>query len=270
MTLKEIIKWFTPPVLIEAQRTIRGKSLLRFVWEGVYPSFPQVPLRADGHDSSAWLAHSRSQSAFFLDRWREKPILPDHVWMTHAQLPLLVAATAGGQRRLRILDFGGGIGVSYAALRSCLVDQLRVEYHIVEGQKSCEKGEELFRGVQDVYFHPTIPKGEFDLIYSCEALQYVEDFAGLLRQLADYRASHLFLASLPAGDVPRFASSQVNFVASSVRCWFFNLPEIVEILAEREYQLVYQSCTDRVYNMSNFPPTHRLPRHCNLLFRLAG
>jgi putative alpha-1,2-mannosidase len=71
---------------------------------------------------------------------------------------------------------------------------------------------------------------------------------------------------VPAGDIPTFVSGQLNVPGSVLPVWFFNLQELIGKVEALGYRLAFKSALDRVFDMSNFPPTHQLHRQCNLLF----
>ena len=268
MTAKDAVKWLTPPILIEAQRFLRGTRLRRHIWEGIYPGFHDVPVFGPGHDSPHWLENSLGLTKHFLRAWRQERSIPAHVWAMRSLMPLAAAMIAPANGKLRVLDFGGGMGTDYICLRSCLDAAVCVDYHVVDGEQSCAYGDELFQGDRSISFHRRLPSdiGPVNLVYSSQALQYVDDFVSLLTSLAAYQAPYFMLVSVPVGEAPRFATAQINFPDTCVPYWFFNRTEMLDLMDHLGYRRIYVSCPDRIYDMDNFPVTHRVPQHTNWLF----
>jgi putative methyltransferase (TIGR04325 family) len=234
----------------------------------VYRSYAEVPVHGPGHDSPIWLRSSRELTEGFATAWRARPELPQHVWALRSLMPLLASVIAEERGRVRILDFGGGMGTDYACLRSCLPEGVAVEYHLVDSERSGATGGEIFRGDSQIRFHSALPRGlgPLDLVYTSQAMQYVEDFAGLLRELAAYKARYFMFVSLPLSAGERFATGQINIPDTVIPYWFFGKAELLELMRSLGYRLAYMSVPDRVYDMENFPPERRVPKHTNLLF----
>jgi len=202
------------------------------------------------------------QSALDKDEWLINS-LPNGL------LPLVAALSKENKRPLRILDFGGGMGVGFLSMIKCLPAQTGFEFHIVEDEESCSACSKMFRDFSNLHFHSSLPAtlADVDIVHLCSALQYIEDYQALLGELAKLRPKYVFLVSLQAGNNPTFASAQLNFEDGSVvPCWFFNLNEIIQLMNENGYELFYKSDTDRKYDMSNFDERFRVSRYCNLLF----
>ena len=263
-----------------------------FIWDGIYDSFDQVPVGGDGFASEAWLGD--------MERYTRKAVaavrgddagVPENVPQYHALLALLVASLASLDRRVRVLDFGGGMGIGAANVRRCIeagsaleyviVDNdesgehrgdlrgVPVDYLIVDNDESCERGRRLLREFPWVKFVTELPQdvGAVDVVVLSSVLQFVEKYEELLERLAKFAPSFWLFTFVPAGEIPTFASAQLNVPGSVLPVWFFNLRELIEKVEALGYQLIFKSTLDRVFDMSNFPLTHQLSRQCNLLFR---
>jgi hypothetical protein len=84
--------------------------------------------------------------------------------------------------------------------------------------------------------------------------------------LAALRAPWLVLARTAAGDIPTFATRQLNLPGQVIPYWFVNRNEIIDLLRGEGYQLALEGLADREYDQSNFPPAYRIGRMRNLLF----
>lgn len=249
-----------------------------FIWDGVYANFGDVPALGKGFASEAWLDD--------MERYTRKALtaldnednfeVPENVPQYYALLSLLVASLPASDRPVRVLDFGGGMGIGAANVRRCASIHTKLEYLVVDTEESCERGRRLlkeFSGLDGnscvVKFMSELPRDveSVDVIVLSSVLQFVEEYEKLLSDLAAFRPSHWFFTFLPAGDIPTFASAQLNVPGSVLPVWFFNVEELVQKIEALGYRLVFKSALDRVFDMSNFPATHQLSRQCNLLFR---
>jgi putative methyltransferase (TIGR04325 family) len=267
--LKDFIKALTPPILINAQRRIRGRQPLRFFWRGVYRSFGEVPAKGRGFRNTIWLESARTTAEQWLKMSRRERKLCRDIPLVHSLLPMLAALKLQEGKTFRILDFGGGMGVGYIAMVGCLAEHQAIEYHIVDNAETCEIGEALFRSEAQLHFHSVVPTDlrDVSVVYFSTSLQYVEDYPGLLRQLAGLRPKFFLFVKLQAGDNPTYVSGQLNFEDQSiVPCWFFNMEELLILMRSLHYELVFRSTTDRTYDMSNFESRYQVSRYCNLVF----
>lgn len=146
---------------------------------------------------------------------------------------------------------------------------MQLEYLVVDNRESCERGRELLRDFPSVRFMSELPRDieSVDVMVLSGVLQFVEEYEKLLSDLSAYKPLHWLFSFLPAGEIPTFASAQLNVPGSVLPVWFFNVNELVQKIEALGYQLIFKSALDRVFDMSNFPLTHQLPRQCNLLFR---
>ena len=237
-----------------------------FIWDGVYTNFGEVPTMGQGFESDAWLGDMEQYTrtaveALRGDRARVAPNVPQY----HALLSMLVASS----RPARVLDFGGGMGVGFANVRRSIAAEMPLEYLIVDNRESCERGRRLLRDFPSVRFMSELPRDveSVDVMVLSGVLQFVEEYENLLNDLSALKPSHWLFTFVPAGDVPTFVSAQLNVPGSVLAVWFFNLDELVQKIEALGYRLIFKSALDRVFDMSNFPLTHQLPRQCNLLFR---
>lgn len=250
-----------------------------FIWDGVYESFDQVPVVGQGFASDAWLADMERYTRTAVTALdRDGSEIPTNVPPYHALLALVISTLPVMDRPVRVLDFGGGMGIGFANVRRCIATGIGLEYLIVDNEESCERGRRLLKAVQEnvraqdfssVKFMSELPRDveSVDVIVLSGVLQFVEEYEKLLSDLSAFRPSFWFFGFLPAGDIPTFASAQLNVPGSVLPAWFFNVEELTQAIEKSGYQLVFKSALDRVFDMSNFPLTHQLPRQCNLLFR---
>ncbi len=114
-----------------------------------------------------------------------------------------------------------------------------------------------------------VPRGRFDVLYVSSALQYVEDWRGLLRDLLAHRPDHVLFANVSAGDIPTYATAQLNVRGSVIAYWFLNLGDLSSLLRGEGYVLRTSTLSDRRLVGFAVPPTHRIDRGHNLLFELT-
>lgn len=246
------------------------------IWEGIYDSFDDARADAIGSGFSgevyrARSLHSAQECLAALNATRPIPFLLKQRSML---LPPVVAMLLERRGPLRILDFGGGLGIGFMTLSESISHNSgAIEYTIVEIREVCETGREPMSHRQVVYMDSLPSQGEFDLVHSASALQYIEDWKLALKSLSNYGAEYILLSDVFAGSIPTFVTLQ-NYYESRIRHWFLNLDELLKLVSSLDYRLVMKSFVNARRHgaedglpMANFPASHRLEQSLHLLFR---
>ena len=273
MDIKRLAKRWMPPILVDWYRTFKyGRPYQGYIWEGIYRNYRDVPVVGAGYAEDRLTQETLAYTINVLAASRRYRFIPTEVMGEHAFLPLLVSILGRDRNTVSILDFGGGMGVDYIHLVNSVVHAKDVDYHIVENRSVCEAGSRLFENDSRIHFYPALPTGlaKVDIIYMCSALQYIENYADLLKALSDYHPEYFLFVKLSAGDIPTYATDQTNLPVTRIAYWFINVREIESLMSKNGYSLIFKSALEREYDQNNFPAEYRLKRACNLLFRRAG
>ena len=137
-----------------------------------------------------------------------------------------------------------------------------IDYHIIELEWACREGSRVFARDPRIHFHQSPPATlpDVDIVLVKNALEYVEDYAAVLKMLCGYRATWFLFVELHAGDFPTYASTQLNMPGTVIPCWFTNADEIVGIMKQAGYVLSFKDVmSEPVPSQRNFPEAFRLP-----------
>lgn len=183
-------------------------------------------------------------------------------------LPAACAGLLPHPGPIRILDFGGAIGLAFAYLLGRLRGIYDLEFHVVELPNLVEEGRKFWSDVAPIHFHldiPQFPNG-LDVLHLSGVLPYIDDWQGLLKRLLALRPKRVVFSCLAVVDCPSFATRQLNLPGQVLAYWFLNATELKNVVKEEGYELVYERRYGGVYDMSNFPPMHRLEQMTTLWF----
>ena len=234
-----------------------------YVWEGVYTHRRDVPTHRAEYTGEL-IDEMVATTTRALEQWRagHKPVL----W--HDALALIAGAASAGQRRLSVVDFGGGPGSAYVQLISSLPQSTEIDCTVVDSEEIVARGRALFEGDRRIRFVTSLTDAprQPDIVYLNSVLPYIDDYAQVLERLAALQPRFMFLARLAAGANPTFASRQLNLPGRVFAYWFHNLDELIGILDRCGYAAVSHSYSEHHYDLSNFPETHRTGRFRNVLF----
>jgi putative methyltransferase (TIGR04325 family) len=256
---------------VKARVSALAKRLRRSVaretphWEGVYSSPSQVEESGPGFGGDTWLSMTRNFTVEAIARSSAGTLC--ELVRSDVQM-LAVVCTTFGDAPVRILDFGGGMGIGYVLLRGALSARAKLDYAVLEGERVCEGGESLLRDRSELRFLRELPaNGTFDIVYASSSMQYIQELDSLLARFAAYRPRFVLFGDVPAGDVPTFWCAQLTVPGSRIAYSFLSLSSLVDAMAKLGYALVVRGVTERAIHVDNLPATHRVPRTSNLLFQ---
>jgi putative methyltransferase (TIGR04325 family) len=244
------------------------------IWEGIYKSFAECPKCGEGFASERWALQEteRINKLKAAIKNSKTPI----VGYKMSLLPFLAALVSANSKehKVKILDFGGGLGSTYLYVTSGCIERQIIDFFIVDSGNICRKGKELFKNDNKIHFYSSLPKDvqSFDIIHLGSSIQYVEDWKQLLRDFAKYNAEYILFADLPAGKIPTYATVQ-NYYESKIPYWFFNTNDIIDTMNTIDYTLLFKSAyiekrlgKKQPLPQDNFPAEYRAGDSCNMLF----
>ncbi|MFN3667324.1 MAG: methyltransferase, TIGR04325 family [Sediminibacterium sp.] len=246
------------------------------IWEGIYESFEEADtfVTGKGFEGDIYSERTFNAAKECLDSLKNgKPIAGFHKQRSN-MLPPVVAMmfSKHSYSPLRILDFGGGLGIGYMTLMESIpVHKTNIDYTIVEVPEVCEISKKLYT-TGEISYIPKLPsEGSFDLVHSASALQYIEPWKEILKKITNFNPQYILLSDVFAGNVPTFVTLQ-NYYDSKMKHWFFNLDEYIAALRELGYKLIMKSYVtskrngvEDVLPMDNFPEQYRIQQTLHLL-----
>lgn len=244
------------------------------IWNGVYDAFPET-IHGNPWDSQNWLTKLAMELDEFLNN-TEVSDAPSRLNLVHEYplAPIVSTLLTSIQKPVHILDFGGGLGVSFFSLVKMVPRWSNLEYSIVEGAEICEYARKNLGRFNNLHFFDELPPDlrRFDIVHAGSSLHYVRDWKGMLARFTEYGPRFIILSGLTAGNIQTFVTFQ-NYYEFEIPVWFWNKGEIISTLSAMDYELLYSSFLASEYcgkiqslPMMNLPPECRIERKCNLVF----
>jgi len=286
--MRQFLKRFLPPIVVDVlrRRSLSSGAKFRYTWEGIYPHLRAVPVGADTafgqknapadaddsvkaikttYENDSQVGKFRKWVELALQQIREGET-PASPW--HEVLALVVATASRTSNRIRVLDYGGGCGLGFVQVLATLRGTAVIEYHVVELARMAAAGREVFAAEPRIQFHTSLDSApnSVDIVYMSSVLPYIEDYTGLLHQLAARNPQYIVLTQLASGLFPTYATRQVNLRGHILPYWFINIEELMGFLSATGYFLIYEAHAGPEYDQSNFPPINRVGKMRNLIF----
>jgi putative methyltransferase (TIGR04325 family) len=121
------------PVVKSVARWARKQP---FIWDGIYERFDQAPVVGKGFASEEWLSdmerYTHSAVAAIAG---DSAMIPENVPQYHVLLASLISSFDASDRPVRVLDFGGGMGIGFANVRRCVSGGMGFEYFVVDNEE---------------------------------------------------------------------------------------------------------------------------------------
>jgi len=146
MTLKDMIRLFTPPAFIYlADRLRSGGGRGAYELSGDYHSWDEAMAASTGYDASIVLEKTKTALLNVKDgqaAYERDSVLFDEIQYAWPLLAGLLWVAARSDGRLDVLDFGGSLGSTYYQNRAFLRKLRYVKWNIVEQAAHVETGRE--------------------------------------------------------------------------------------------------------------------------------
>lgn len=270
MDFKKLVRAVAPPFLLDVYRHLKSPHVGGYLWDGVYEHYRDIPTMGDGYNGDVWINSRTASTKSLIDTLNGKGTIPVTMGFRYSSLAFLTAVVLQRKTTVRVLDFGGAMGIAYPQLKKSLAMSDSIEYFVVDNQRSCERGTGLFEKDSHIHFHTELNDSipDVDIVFMSGVLQYIQAYQEVIQILAKHHPTYFLYTFLSAGDVPTFASAQRNLKGSVFPAWFFNIDELEAIMAEVGYGLIFKASmdTEDKLDMSNFPRSYRLNHMANLLF----
>jgi putative methyltransferase (TIGR04325 family) len=238
------------------------------IWQGVYLNFVETGGDPNVHEGQVWIEKQVGQAKATIGKYETDATISPVGLTTDYALSYIAATVAKEGKPLKIIDFGGGLGVSFLPLKSVLPDNQPLEFCVVEGKLICEQGKKLFENYAEISFTEQMPSTEcVDIIHAGSSMHYVDDWIELLKQFSQYTPKFLIFADLPAGDIETFVTTQ-NYYDKQIPVRFWNIQQFINAVEDLGYRLIMKSRFHSKYisHMRNFDRLHRLNYFAQIIF----
>ena len=241
------------------------------VWDGVYTSFDEAGGDLDFFDSKYWV--EKQVEAVEKALWD----YGKHIFIARDYpLPLIISMMLDNKSKLKILDFGGGMGLQYLEVLSKIPNvENKLEYHIVDGQTSISARPEQMNHFLNLKFHSSLEDLEIktDIVHIGSTLQYLEDWVGVLKYINErFNPEYFVLSDLLAGDIPTFVSHQCHF-DKKIPVKMSSINDLGDFFDKNNYSKIYHSkfCAsllgEKKLPNDALPEAYRLDHSLNIAYK---
>ena len=123
-----------------------------YIWEGIYNTFDEAPRVGEGFTSKKYLKSTLSSTVRYLEGLKNLDDISNTPFNI-SSLYIISSELYSQNNKLNILDFGGGMGISYAKLKQTLPKNKNLNYTIIENVDVCEIAKGLFLDDANIIFY---------------------------------------------------------------------------------------------------------------------
>jgi putative methyltransferase (TIGR04325 family) len=159
---------------------------------------------------------------------------------------------AFGRERLRVLDWGGGLGYYYLLAKALLPPQVNLEYHCKDVPTLVQAGREL---APEIFWHEddSCLGQEYDLVMLSGSLQYCREWKSLLASIREAAGGYFFLTRTPTvRSAESFVAVQRAYGARMLHQQF-NETELLSEIRQLGFELVREVVAGDLAYIRNAP-----------------
>ncbi|MBT4963781.1 MAG: methyltransferase, TIGR04325 family [Francisellaceae bacterium] len=241
------------------------------IWDGVYKSFNEAGGDLDFFDSKYWLG----KQVGIIEKALK--IYSEHGFITKDYpLPLIISMMLDCKSKLKVLDFGGGMGLQYLEVLSKIPNvENKIEYHVVDGESSINARPRQMNHFPNLKFYSSLEKltTKIDIVHIGSTLQYIEDWGGVLKYInQQFNPEYFVLSDLLAGNIPTFVSHQCHF-DKKIPIKMAGMSDVEVFFNKNNYNKIYHSkfCASLLdaNKLPNdaLPEAYRLDHSLNVVYK---
>lgn len=242
---KSLIRQLTPPLVYSALRRFRNLTRAGApVYEGIYTDVSLLPeCPEDPFSHSHWLAYVNERG-----RQRAMGVADQNMHEMCMSLLASVITQAGEAGKPTVIDFGGGVGMSWTALKAQDRADSVNRFIVVDNERNCLLGREIFPD-EKIGFHTVLREAvaassSVSVLNVASTLQYCLDYVAVLKELCAVNAAFIVISRHPSpGNQAPVAYTVQNISTAKGFCGripvvLLNVETLEEIMIDGGYQLI--------------------------------
>ena len=229
----------------------------------IYNSYSEISLDLGTYNNDDWINKQKNRVKNF-DKERDITIKRNKL--------LIDTVNSIEKRKISILDYGGGFGLSYLPLIEST--DKNIEYHIIEVPKVSNAASEFYSNNQSISFSHCFQeacKKEYDIGYIRTSLQYANDWKLVLKSISSFMPEKIVLSDASIGNIKTFLTFQ-SWGSQKIPYWFINEDELIKTITSLGYLLEKNSISrdirydDSWKTQRKYPKEYRIDSIKNLIF----
>ena len=243
VSLKYLLQSITPPVLWAIGKNLKRRWFRSVDHYAYAPDGWRTRLPGDVTPEEYWAAHVRRcrvECEGLIAHVRDgKPVMTaPGADMRRITLGYVLALMARDHRAISILDYGGGLAEDYWIGRG-LMPELTLDYHCKELPAFAEAGRALS---PEVTWHTddACLDRQYDVVMFSSSLQYLPDWAHMLRRAGGAARRHLFISNLPVVRHVTTGTATERSASVTNLHWLLNRDELVRVVDAAGFTLAQE------------------------------
>lgn len=232
----------------------------------IYNSYSEISLDLGTYDNDAWINKQKYRVENF-DNERDLTIQRNKL--------LIDTVNSIKKRKISILDYGGGFGLSYLPLIEST--KKKIKYHIIEIDGVSKAAADFYNKNQLISFSSNFEDEklkDYDIAYIRTSLQYAADWKKVLKSIGNVKPGKIVMSDVSIGNIDTFLTIQ-SWGSQKIPYWFINEKELVDLVISLGYRLESRHIARDITleatwkTQRKYPKEYRIDTLKNLVFQRA-
>jgi putative methyltransferase (TIGR04325 family) len=142
--------------------------------------------------------------------------------------------------QLNVLDYGGGVGQMFFAVKKYLTFPDSVIWNVLDVEGVIKTAKKRIKKESNLFFYSNLADiKKIDFLFFRQSFQLLDNYKGILRNIVSfYRPKTIFISGITAGENIDYITLVFLEENKGLPCRFFNEKELVNFIAGLEYCLV--------------------------------
>jgi putative methyltransferase (TIGR04325 family) len=171
---KKLVVSLTPPIVVSGLQKLGGGARQQNIWNGIYETRSEMKDVDDRYfHRNEWVEAAKDELQGLLAK-KGAGLLADKIGGEQMLLPLLIASLTASQKQVRVLDYGGGMGIDFVYCESMVKRMNNCLYYLLETDEVIQETKKLIKR-KNLKLVSSLPKGlkGVDVVHLDSVLQYV-------------------------------------------------------------------------------------------------
>ena len=243
--LKNLIQQLTPPLIYSVLRRIRDAARIGIpVYDGIYSDINRLPnCQEDPFSHPRWLDYVSERG-----RQRARGVSDQNMHEMCMSLLSSVIFQNGEIEKPTVIDFGGGVGMSWPALKAEDRTGSIQKFIVVDNEGNCIVGRQIFPD-ERISFHTTLKEAvrassRVSVLNVSSTLQYCLDYLAVIEELCAAKADFIVISRHPSPDAKAQVAytvqnvSSINGFCGRIPVVLLSVEQLEEIMLGEGYRLI--------------------------------
>ena len=242
-------------------------------FSGFYSSFEECTSKGNVWESDEWVNNQLKKIQGINSVINQKKSKSFVNYTTHGtslgSVITFINLLSQSQEKVRVVDFGGGTGITYHSCVLNLIEPNKVYWKIIDNEILANLSNRiLISDNSQIEYTSSINNEKYDILIIGSTLHYIEDYKKTMKELLRGNPNIIHLERLHAGEISNNFVCLQKYNNSYTPIMNLNIHEFNMFMNDNGYTLVYKANQDNEnYNDKSF--SNDIPKDYRIRYSLS-